>query len=438
MIKKTKGIETKKRYNEIKSYISTLAKDIENNFDEELSIDSFLTQEIETIEKVLSKETKKKISVPSFEKIKTSALFSPYEETRVFSSLKKNVSEQFYSVWDSAVRTGFLTGMTTHEVVKNVVGSKSAMAEVENFGTINSLRKSVYANVRTALQSFATESRNEIYKQNEELFDGYKWLGTLDRRTCLVCGNLDGKVFKSLKDIKTMPPFHFNCRCMIVPYFKDGVDTTRASENGQVDSKVTYKEWLETQPEEVQKEILGNTRYSMYQQGKEIGTFVSNGKIIPVLRPMANGQRRSVFLDLTEKEKDFIIEQAKELKIASKHFEFRQGKPTVYDDENDIIFIGSDIMPSTDKNANNRDSMTVKAVLAHEFYGHRQFRNTSLPPQNPIDEFRASYYAAVHAPSLSKEERQSLMRDAIDRANAGGIKLSYNNVMREILYGFNT
>ena len=48
----------------------------------------------------------------------------------------------------------------------------------------------------------------------------YTWLGTLDARTCRICGALDGKHFRLTEAVtgKTLPPRHPNCRCTTVAY----------------------------------------------------------------------------------------------------------------------------------------------------------------------------------------------------------------------------
>ena len=58
---------------------------------------------------------------------------------------------------------------------------------------------------------------------NKTTADEYMIVGTLDRRTCEVCGSQDSKHYK-IKDAKVgvnMPPFHPNCRCTTVVYFED-------------------------------------------------------------------------------------------------------------------------------------------------------------------------------------------------------------------------
>ncbi|MMZ66548.1 hypothetical protein D1872_290540 [compost metagenome] len=80
--------------------------------------------------------------------------------------------------------------------------------------------------------------------------------------------------------------------------------------------------------------------------------------------------------------------------------------------------------------------MSERAVLAHEYYGHRAYSGTRLPPGSWNDEFRASYMAAKNTPNLTDEDRIYLMLDAIERAKEAGVTIKYNDFMRRILYGF--
>lgn len=101
-----------------------------------------------------------------------------------------------------------------------------------------------------------------------------------------------------------------------------------------------------------------------------------------------------------------------------------------------IILVGTDILSSDDDSIIVRDRLSIRSVLAHEYYGHKQFRFTKLPPQDYRDEFRARFYASIHTPNLSDNERQVLMRDALDGAEEGGINIRYTDIIREILYGY--
>jgi hypothetical protein len=79
--------------------------------------------------------------------------------------------------------------------------------------------------------------------------------------------------------------------------------------------------------------------------------------------------------------------------------------------------------------------MSERAVLAHEYYGHRAYRDTDLQDGSWNDEFRASYMAAKNTPNLNEEDRQYLILDAVERAKEAGVTITYNELMRRILHG---
>lgn len=218
--------------------------------------------------------------LPSVEQIMTVAEFAPIAG-RPFETMVKTFSAQFIEVWDAQLRTGYLTGMTTADIVRRVVGSATTAGVIES-GTIASLRNSINAYTRTALQSFANETRNKIYEKNAGLFSGYRYLATLDRRTCIVCGHYDGKLFKSLKDIPELP-LHLNCRCLVIPEIKgmtDEYDGKRASEGGEVDGSISFSQWLKSQSDSVQMDVLGRTRFNLFKKGQSMDSFAADNKVI--------------------------------------------------------------------------------------------------------------------------------------------------------------
>ena len=110
------------------------------------------------------------------------------------------------------------------------------------------------------------------------------------------------------------------------------------------------------------------------------------------------------------------------------------GTRTSYVDDLDIIQIKGDVFPDVNS-IHPRDLMSSRAVIAHEYYGHRAYRNTILKDGSWNDEFRASYMAAKNAPNLSETDRRYLMLDAIERAKESGVSIKYNDFMRRIIYG---
>ncbi|MDR1903135.1 MAG: TerB N-terminal domain-containing protein [Treponema sp.] len=118
------------------------------------------------------------------------------------------------------------------------------------------------------------------FDSDNDIFDGYQYLATLDTRTCLACGLLDGKIFKHKEDIPKHSCFNDNCRCVLVPYVKgfEDIPGERAAMDGPVSDKMTWVQWFEKQKVVIKKEILGQERYKMYRSGIPLSDFVANYK----------------------------------------------------------------------------------------------------------------------------------------------------------------
>lgn len=283
-LRKSHSITTKERYRKIAIYLKDVSKELKSKLVKSMNYEDFIDYEINALINIFDKYEGIEFLIPSKEQIISAATFKPYLPNTTFENYLDRLKDDFFNTWDSAVRSGYLTGMTTEKIVKDVMGTIAKNADVTKYGTIQNLRNSVEKNTRTALQSFASEARKIIYEKNEKIIDGYKWIATLDTRTCLVCGNMESKTYKTMADIKNQPPIHFNCRCTIVPII-NGFDElkegeTRSSMNGQIDGKITFNEWLNEQSEDIQKDILGEERFKLYKKGMEIKDFIADNKII--------------------------------------------------------------------------------------------------------------------------------------------------------------
>jgi hypothetical protein len=148
----------------------------------------------------------------------------------------------------------------------------------------------------------------------------------------------------------------------------------------------------------------------------------------------AGGLRRSPLNVLSEADIKFLLSEIAALNADASAFRFNQGHRTGYIDSKDIIDVMGDIF-SDENSIHPRDLMSAGAVLAHEYYGHRANRGTSLLPNSWNDEFRASYMAAKNAPNLSVMDKLYLTMDAIERAKEVGVTILYNDFIRRCLYG---
>ncbi|QZA71138.1 minor capsid protein [Pantoea phage AH01] len=98
------------------------------------------------------------------------------------------------------VKSGFVQGKSTRQIVKEVVGA-GGLADVSqrNAATV----------VRTALNHVSTTAREQVYANNSDIVEKYEWVSTLDSRTSTICRSRDGQKWEIGKG--PLPPAHPNC-----------------------------------------------------------------------------------------------------------------------------------------------------------------------------------------------------------------------------------
>lgn len=165
---------------------------------------------------------------------------------------------------------------------------------------------------------------------------------------------------------------------------------------------------------------------------------------------LAAGNRRSPFYVLSDEDIAVVKQEIVAIGADENEFVFNSEsvRGTCFLARDGMVHIKGNIFPDNYSD-HPRDRMSVRAVLAHEYYGHRPNRQqyliedsvTSDEERNRLtslmwaDEFRASYMAAKNAPGLTDEDRQYLIMDAISRAKEAGVSIRYNDFMRRVLYG---
>jgi SPP1 gp7 family putative phage head morphogenesis protein len=165
-------------------------------------------------------------------------------------------------------------------------------------------KREATALVRTSVMQVANATRQETYKANADVLDGFEFIATLDARTCPRCAVYDGKQY----DMNMQPighdlpfpgvPVHWNCRCTLAPSTKSwaelaGLDSPlskdqiteldavpvgdRVSMNGLIVGDTNYSDWLSSQDEATQQEILGPNRYQLWVENKlDMSDLVNN------------------------------------------------------------------------------------------------------------------------------------------------------------------
>jgi hypothetical protein len=191
---------------------------------------------------------------------------------------------------------------------------------------------------------------------------------------------------------------------------------------------------LPQQKERIYMDGLGNVA-----GGKTVAKSKKNDKIEDereiTQRDMASGLRKSSNIPLSQADKEHLLKEMNSIGADEDIFIFRDGYGSGYSESRDKVFISSNVFPSKDSSLHPRDLMSERAVLAHEYYGHRQYKGTKVAAGMWNDEFRASYMAAKNCPNLSDFDRRYLILDALERAKEAGVTVKYNKFMRRVIYG---
>jgi SPP1 gp7 family putative phage head morphogenesis protein len=184
--------------------------------------------------------------------------------SKAFRGIAVDQAERFSQV----VRQGLLTGETTPDIAKRLIGSLQFGEQAKTVGQLVAAGgqatavadNQVMALVRTSINQVANSASQQVYEANQDITKKYRYVATLDTRTSAICRALDGREFEYGKG--PMPPQHFNCRSTTVPIIDPDIlppstAATRASKDGQVPINQSYGEWLAKQPRSVQAEALG-------------------------------------------------------------------------------------------------------------------------------------------------------------------------------------
>ena len=139
--------------------------------------------------------------------------------SKAFRGIATSQSERFSQV----VRNGLLTGETTPDIAKRLIGSLQFGEEAKTVGQLAAAGgqatqvadNQILTLIRTSINQVANTASQQVYEANQDITQKYIYVATLDTRTSAICRALDGREFEYGKG--PMPPQHFNCRSTTVP-----------------------------------------------------------------------------------------------------------------------------------------------------------------------------------------------------------------------------
>ena len=195
--------------------------------------------------------------------------------SKAFRGIATSQAERFSQV----VRNGLLTGETTPDIAKRLIGSLQFGEQAKTVGQLAAAGgqatqvadNQILTLIRTSINQVANTASQQVYEANQDITQKYRYIATLDTRTSAICRALDGREFEYGKG--PMPPQHFNCRSTTVPVinykelgFSPPPPGRRASMDGQVPANESYGEWLKKQPRTVQADALGPGKVAYFNR----------------------------------------------------------------------------------------------------------------------------------------------------------------------------
>ena len=213
-------------------------------------------------------------------------------------------------------KNGIVQGLTPTQIARGVIGTKAA-----NYtdGQARKAFKDIEAVILTLTNGIQNEAHEALYAENDDVIKNEQFANTLDSRTTIECiGAGEANEYGLGKGIYPrgkgpMPPLHFRCRSLRVPYinsnnwgdrpYKSSTEKQLLREyteqanippvssrdqlprgtkgsfdefarkrvrelTGTVPATTSYGDWLKTQTNEFQNEVLGVTRADMFRKGE--------------------------------------------------------------------------------------------------------------------------------------------------------------------------
>lgn len=96
--------------------------------------------------------------------------------------------------------------------------------------------------VNTELAKVVNQATLDVYS-NSGVVQKVMWTATLEKNTCSICGDRDGKEF-SLKEVPFLPA-HPNCRCCLIPIVDGYKPDKRVINNKTANDTIDYKSFNE-------------------------------------------------------------------------------------------------------------------------------------------------------------------------------------------------
>lgn len=242
----------------------------------------------QTLKNYVTGITVAKLTKTQIERTLNSIIVNNETINKMFSTL----TDQTKTYFRQELTNAFVQSQTVDEITGDILA---------RLPTINKkIKQQSITQSRTMLNGISNGMFKATADANSETLEGYRILVILDNRTSTICqayGSTPDKVYP-LKN-HPQPPFHYNCRSILLPAIKDEYDAmfdnsevTRPVRVYDKDGKLeriervspttSYDEYLRLQPKAFQKQHLGATKYKLFNNGVKLDKFVDSGRALSV------------------------------------------------------------------------------------------------------------------------------------------------------------
>lgn len=205
-------------------------------------------------------------------------------------------SRDFQDRFSQQVRLAHATGLDRSSLIDRAFGVKSnrtrsvvvdgrdRVLNERGPSGLTTAKQRASALALTAVRQIEANLMDSI---DDELKQGTIWISVLDDRTTDLCRSLSNAMWdkngdplpaSSLQEKKKYSsPAHWKCRSIELPLFKpfDELkaavpslsDEMKDGMDGQPPASQSYQQWLESKPESVQKDILGEAKWARWRSG---------------------------------------------------------------------------------------------------------------------------------------------------------------------------
>ena len=182
-----------------------------------------------------------------------------------------------------------LTGRVRDQLAQSIIQGEGAVEAARrlrhSFGQTFTESENL---ARTALNQVGNDTLLKVYRDFDDVIQGYVFTATLDTRTCVTCAGFDGMKAREYSDLPAVPN-HWQCRCVIIPLtvfaddgfgrpavieydekivkHRDGTTSTLFKpKETRKNQMLTYEEFFERQDDKFKRKVLGKSRFELYKK----------------------------------------------------------------------------------------------------------------------------------------------------------------------------